>query len=62
MGEAVELSATGIIVVTDTNALYELVNLGPSTIYLNTPSIKDIKSKSYFSNSLVTLVVTYLGI
>lgn len=61
-GEAVELSATGIIVVTDTNALYELVNLGPSTIYLNTPSIKDIKSKSYFSNSLVTLVVTYLGI
>lgn len=61
-GEAVELSATGIIVVTDTNALYELVNLGPSTIYLNTPSIKDIKSKSYFSNSLVTLVITYLGI
>ena len=60
-GEAVELSATGIIVVTDTNALYELVNLGPSTIYLNTPSIKDIKSKSYFSNSLVTLVITYLG-
>lgn len=60
-GEAAEVSASGIITVPDTSALYELVNLGKSTIYLNTPSIKNIASKSYFSNPLVTIVITYLG-
>ncbi len=60
-GEPVELHAHGIVAVTDTNTLYELANLGNSTIYLSTPDIRDLSTKSYFANPLVTLVVTYLG-
>ena len=60
-GEPVELHAHGIVAVTDTNTLYELANLGNSTIYLSTPDIRDLSTKSYFSNPLLTLVVTYLG-
>ena len=60
-GEPVELHGHGIIAVTDTNTLYELANLGNSTIYLSTPDIRDLSTKSYFANPLVTLVVTYLG-
>ncbi len=60
-GEAIEIYASGIIIVTDTNALYELTNLSKETIYLNTPSINNITSISYFSNSLVTLLIEYLG-
>ena len=60
-GEPVELHAHGIIAVTDTNTLYELANLGNSTIYLSTPDIRDLSTKSYFANPLVTMVVTYLG-
>lgn len=60
-GEAVQLSASGVIAVTDTNALYELVNLSKQTIYLNSPDLNDIASTSYFSNPLVTIVIDYLG-
>lgn len=60
-GEAIELFASGIIVVTDTNVTYELSNLSKSTIYLNTPLLKNIASISYFSNPLVTMVIEYLG-
>lgn len=60
-GEAVQLHAHGIISIADTNTLYELANLGNSTIYLNTPDIRNLSTSSYFANSLVTLVVTYLG-
>lgn len=60
-GEPVVLTATGIISVPNPNNLYELVNLGKETIYLESPDLKDIASSSYFSNSLVTLVIEYLG-
>lgn len=60
-GEAIELSASGIISVVDTNTSYELSNLSKSTIYLNTPDIKNIASTSYFSNPLVTILIEYLG-
>lgn len=60
-GEPVELYAQGILAVTNTNDNYELVNLGKSAIYLQTPSIDNITSTSYFSNSLVTILIEYLG-
>lgn len=60
-GEAIELFASGIIAVTDTNVTYELSNLSKATIYLNTPLLKNIASISYFSNPLVTMVIEYLG-
>lgn len=60
-GEAVELTAEGIVAIYDPSVTYELVNLSKEVIYLNTPSIKNIASTSYFSNPLITLVVEYLG-
>lgn len=38
-GEPVESHVHGIVAVTDTDTLYELANLGNSTIYLSTPEI-----------------------
>lgn len=61
-GEAIELYAQGIISVVDTNKQYELANLSKEAIYLNTPDIRNIITNSYFSNSLVTLIIEYLGI
>ena len=60
-GEAIEIYTSGIISVSNTNSLYELTNLSKETIYLNTPNIENISSTSYFSNSLVTLLIDYLG-
>lgn len=60
-GEAIELISQGIISVPNTNDTYELVNLSKETIYLNTPSMSNIASKSYFSNPLITMVIDYLG-
>lgn len=60
-GEAQELYAQGIISVIDTTDTYELANLGKYTIFLNTPSIENIESISYFSNPLITIVIEYLG-
>ncbi len=56
-----KVHAHGIVAVTDTNTLYELANLGNSIIYLSTPDIRDLSTKSYFANPIVTFVVTYLG-
>lgn len=60
-GKAIELYAQGIISVVNTNNKYELVNLGKSSIYLNTPDLNNIASSSYFSNPLVTIVIDFLG-
>ncbi|MGN1358606.1 MAG: hypothetical protein ACI4WU_04495, partial [Bacilli bacterium] len=59
--EATQLVGQGIIAVEDISNAYELVNLGPQTIYLNTPSLKNISASSYFVNSIVTIVIEYLG-
>lgn len=55
------LLAQGILAVDNPTNIYELVNLSPKTIYLNTPDIKHIKSKSYFNNAIVNIVIEYLG-
>lgn len=55
------ISGQGIVAVNNTDNLYELVNISPQIIYLNSPDLKHIKSKSYFTNSLVNIVIEYLG-
>ena len=59
--EPVELIGQGIIAVIDKEETYELANLGKYPIYLLTPDIKNIASKSYFSNPLITIIIEYLG-
>lgn len=56
-----QLIGQGIISVVNPNNVYELVNLSNQTIYLDTPDLKDISSISYFTNSLVTVNIEYLG-
>lgn len=58
---AMQLVGQGIIAVTNVANVYELVNLGNRHIYLDSPDLKNINSNSYFSNSLVTIVIEYLG-
>ena len=53
--------AQGIIAVENIANAYELVNLGNQTIRLNTPNLGDIQSGSYFTNSILTMVIEYLG-
>ena len=52
----------GIVAVTNPNNLYELTNLGSKTIYLNSPDLNNIMPSSYFTNSLLTIIIDYLGI
>ena len=61
-GEAVELYAQGIVAIPDLTNKYEIVNLSKQPIYLNTPSIDNVASLSYFSNSLLTVIIEYLGL
>lgn len=56
-----QITAQGIIAVEDTNNLYELANVGKKDICLFSPDISDIGSQSYFTNSLITIVIEYLG-
>lgn len=51
----------GIISVPNTAVLYEFTNLGKKSIYLNSPSLNNISSSSYFTNSLLTVIIDYLG-
>lgn len=59
--EVTQIVGQGIIAVEDIANAYELVNLSPNTIYLNTPNLGYISAASYFSNSLITIVIEYLG-
>ena len=59
--EYINLFAHGIVAIESTENLYELVNLSPQTIFLNTPDLRNIQSSSYFTNSLVSIVIEYLG-
>lgn len=56
-----QITSQGIISIYDINNLYELVNVSPKTIYLNSPDLNDIKSDSYFTNWLVNVKIAYLG-
>lgn len=59
--EVTQIVGQGIIAVEDIANAYELVNLSPNTIYINTPNLGYISAASYFSNSLITIVIEYLG-
>lgn len=59
--EVKQIVAQGLISVTDISNAYELVNLGKTNIYLNTPNLKNINSGSYFTNSIVTIFIEYKG-
>lgn len=56
-----QIVAEGIISIVNTEDAYEIVNLGNQTFYLNSPDLQDINSNSYFTNSLVTIFIEYLG-
>lgn len=49
----------GMLAITDTKKEFKLVNLSNKSICLITPDIENIKSKSYFTNSLVTVFIEY---
>lgn len=51
----------GVIAVNNLDEQYEVVNLGNKDIYLNSPDLNNIKSDSYFTNSLVTIIIEYMG-
>lgn len=55
-----QITGSGILSINNINNTYELVNLSPKTIYLNTPDLKYIKSNSYFTNILVNLIIEYI--
>ena len=59
--EATQIVGQGIIAVESIANAYELVNLSPQTIYLDSPRSDYISSGSYFTNSLITMVIEYLG-
>ena len=56
-----KITAQGIIAVENIANAYELVNVGKNDIYLNTLTLDNIQSGSYFTNSLVTIIIEYLG-
>ena len=58
---AEKIVAQGIITVTDIANAYELVNLSKRAIYLITPDINNINTRSYFINAPVNIMVEYLG-
>ena len=56
-----EINPNGIEISPLENLPIERVELDTNNlITLNTPSLKNIASKSYFSNSIVTIVIDYL--
>lgn len=56
-----EIKIIGVISVPNPNNEYEIVNVGNQTICLNSPDLNNISSKSYFTNSLITINIEYLG-
>lgn len=56
-----EITAQGILAINNLNQPYELVNLTNSNIFLKTPQLETLNTTSYFSNSLVTIIIEYLG-
>ena len=58
---ATQLTSEGIITVVNTNNTYELVNLSKDKIFLNSPSIDDVSTNSYFTNPLAIIIIEYLG-
>lgn len=59
--EAEQIIGQGIIAVDNVANAYELVNLSPQIIYLDSPNLGYIGTGSYFANSIVTIIIEYLG-
>ena len=59
--EVKQIVGEGLIAVESIANAYELVNLGKTSIHLNTPDLKNISSGSYFTNSIVTILIEYKG-
>ncbi len=53
--------AEGILAIVDTTGEYELANLSKQSIFLKTPKIENINTKSFFVNMPVSLIIEYLG-
>ena len=51
----------GRVAIDSTDSDYEIVNIGSKEIYLLSPDLNNIKSNSYFTNTLVNIVIEYLG-
>lgn len=51
----------GIVAIDSTDNDYEIVNIGSKEIYLLSPYLNNIKSNSYFTNTLVNIEIEYLG-
>lgn len=60
-GRPAQLLGQGIIAVEDTNNLYELVNVSKRNIKLIASEIENLGTKSYFTNTIVNIVIEYLG-
>ncbi len=61
-GPTIRIVSQGLFVVGDPSIdEYELVNLSKQSIYLNSPLLENTFSESYFTNPVVTLVITYFG-
>ena len=56
-----EITAQGILAINNTAQSYELVNLTKNSIFLDSPDLEELNTTSYFSNSLVTIIIEYLG-
>ena len=51
----------GMLVINDTAMEYELVNLSPKEIILDSPNLMNLKTNSYYANPTVTMLIEYLG-
>lgn len=59
--EEKQIVGEGLIAIENIANAYELVNLGKTNIYLNSPDLKNISSGSYFTNPIVTILIEYKG-
>lgn len=53
--------AQGILSIADTDKDYSIVNLSKHPIFLYTPELEHLDTKSFFVNPLVSIVLEYLG-
>ncbi len=58
----IKIVGQGMVVISDPVKDYmELVNMSSVPLTLNTPSIDTVSTKSYFVNSVLTMLIQYLG-
>ena len=60
--ETTKVVAQGIISVDNIVNPYEFVNLSKNSIYLSSPNLTNLNTKSYFATTLLSVTIEYLGI